>query len=197
VCALYSDSDELARVVAEFLAEGLQRSERCWYVSASDDTRAVRSALQARGVDVAREMERDALNILSSSAAYIVDGAFNPELTMYLFNDAIEEALADGFAGFRAAANMSWALDVGMDMEQLITYEALLRALFSSARVTGLCLYDRQRMPLAVIDGALSTHPVVRTSSGYGVNAFYEPAVRSLQPSDPLVLADKLEQIDQ
>ena len=34
VCALYSTTAELTREVAPFLAEGLRRRERCWYVAA-------------------------------------------------------------------------------------------------------------------------------------------------------------------
>jgi hypothetical protein len=32
VCAIYSTTEELAREVASFLAEGLRKHERCWYV---------------------------------------------------------------------------------------------------------------------------------------------------------------------
>jgi hypothetical protein len=114
---------------------------------------------------------------------------------MVAFSDAIEQALADGFNGFRAAANMSWALDLEDGPELLITYEALLRSLFASARATGLCLYDRHRMPLVVIGGALSTHPVVGMHGAYSQNSFYDPCVQSLRTAPPL-LTSTLEQLD-
>jgi hypothetical protein len=115
---------------------------------------------------------------------------------MGVFSNAIEQALSDGFNGFRAVANMSWALDLAGGAERLFTYEVLLRSLFSSARATGLCLYDRRRMPLSVIDGALSTHPVVRTNGTYRVNTFYNPDVRSLRATDPAAVASRLAQIE-
>jgi len=195
ICAIYTSDDELARIAGEFLAEGLRKSERCWYLPASDDRDAVRAALESLHVDTTRAEERGALSILSSNAAYSVRGDFDPEDTMSVFSNAIEQALADGFNGFRAAANMSWALDLADGPERLITYEALLRSLFASARATGLCLYDRNRMPLAVIDGALSTHPVVRARNRYSRNAFYDAAVRSLRAADPVAVKSKLEQL--
>jgi hypothetical protein len=70
----------------------------------------------------------------------------------------------------------------------------LLRSLFGSARATGLCLYDRNRMPLAVIDGALSTHPVIRAGDAYSPNAFYDVTVQSLREADPVAVISKLEQ---
>lgn len=195
ICAIYGSEAELADIVGEFLAEGLRKSERCWYLPASDPASAVRDALARRRVDVRRAEGRGALKVLSSNAAYSVRGRFDPEETMVVFSNAIEEALSDGFNGFRAAANMSWALDLEGGPESLITYEALLRSLFASARATGLCLYDRRRMPLEVVDGALSTHPVVRVKDGYSPNVFYDPSVESLRRVDPVAVAARLEQL--
>ena len=185
----------MANIVGDFLAEGLRNSERCWYLPASDEPDAVIGALKARHVNTTRATARGALSILSSNAAYSVRGDFDPEETMVVFSNAIEQALVDGFNGFRAAANMSWALDLEGGPERLIIYEALLRSLFSSARATGLCLYDRTRMPLAVIDGALATHPVVRVEGLYSRNAFYDAGVQSLRVADPVAVTSKLEQL--
>jgi hypothetical protein len=190
---MYSTGDELAHIVGDFLAEGLRKSERCWYLPSSDDPSAVRAALKTRHVDTKRAEERTALSILSSNAAYSVRGTFDPEETMVVFSNVIEQALSDGFNGFRAAANMSWALDLEDGPERLITYEALLRSLFSSAKATGLCLYDRTRMPLAVIDGALATHPVVHIQGRYARNEFYDPSVGSLRTVDHTAVESKLE----
>ena len=195
VCALYASDAELASIVGEFLAEGLRRSEQCWYLPASEDPDAVRAALEARHINTTQAAHRGSLRILSSNAAYGVRGDFDPEETMVVFSNAIEQALVDGFNGFRAAANMSWALDLDGGAERLITYEALLRSLFSSARATGLCLYDRTRMPLTVIDGALSTHPVVRVHDTYSRNAFYDASVQSLPMPDPVAVTSKLEHL--
>jgi two-component system, chemotaxis family, sensor kinase Cph1 len=195
ICAIYSTENELATVVGEFLAEGLRKSECCWYLPAADEPDAIRAALEQRRVDTGQAIDRGALRILSSDAAYGVRGDFDPEETMATFSGAIEQAFSDGFNGFRAAANMSWALDLENGLERLITYEALLRSLFASARATGLCLYERSRMPLAVIDGALSTHPLVLCEGVSRINPFYDARVRSLRPADPRAVTAKLAQL--
>ena len=129
-------------------------------MASGDELPAVRAALEAVRVDVDAEIDRGALGLVDASRAYIVDGVFDPDATMRVFNDAIEQACEDGFNGFRAAADMTWALDREDGPYQLIVYEALLTSLFSNCQATGLCLYDRQRMPLSVINGALSNAPV-------------------------------------
>jgi len=185
VCALYQEDAELAAIVGDFLADGLRCGERCWYLPAAAEAAIVRDALALEQFNVESLIDRGALAILSSDAAYAMRGAFDPEETMHAFSTAIEQALADGYSGFRAAANMSWALDREDSAELLIAYEALLRSLFESARATGLCLYDRRRMPMAVIAGAVSTHPLIRLDDGFGVNEFYDPRVRALRDARP------------
>jgi hypothetical protein len=195
ICAIYETEQELADIVGEFLAEGLRKEERCWYLPASDNPAAVRTAVARSGVDSGGAVSRGALKILSSNAAYDMRGDFDPEQTLAVFSAAIEQALVDGFNGFRAAANMSWALDLAGGAERLMVYEALLRSLFASAPATGLCLYDARRMPLSVIDGALATHPMVRAGGDYRINAFYDPSVAVLPASDLTVVESKLAQL--
>ena len=184
VCSLYETDEQLTTTVARFLADGLARNEQCWYVPCADEVAAIRKALKHRGVDVEAETKRSALRLLDSNDTYTVHGGFDPEQTMRVFSEAIEQALTDGFNGFRAAADMSWALDVANGAEAVITYEALLRMLFANSPATGLCLYDKRRMPLQVINGALLTHPIIDAAAGFMVNGAYDPAVRVLADVD-------------
>ena len=112
ICSVYDTDDQLVETVAYFLNEGLTRGERCWYVPAGAEAGAIRAAMDRLGVDVAAESTRSALHLLDSNDTYTVRGGFDPEQTMRVFSEAIEQALTDGFKGFRAAAEMSWALEI-------------------------------------------------------------------------------------
>jgi len=133
---------------------------------------------------------------MSGDGAYVVRGKFDPEVTLQIFNDAIEQAYTDGFTGFRAAAEMSWALECEDGAHQVILYEALLKSLFSTSRAIGLCLYDRKRMPHAIINGALATHPIAGAGGRYGVNPFYDPAVTGRAQLDHADASGRLQQLD-
>jgi hypothetical protein len=91
---------------------------------------------------------------------------------------------------------MSWALDREGGAHRLIEYEALLRSLFASRRAIGLCLYDRTRMPLAVINGALATHPIAVSHGQFRANPFYDSGSHSLSTVGDADVRVKLEQID-
>ena len=191
VCSLYETDEQLTSIVAGFLADGLARNERCWYVPRAHEGRAIRKAMAHRGIDVDAETKRSALHLLDSNDTYTAHGGFDPEQTMRVFSEAIEQALIDGFNGFRAAAEMSWALDVANGAETVITYEALLRMLFSNSPATGLCLYDKRRMPLQVLNGALLTHPIIESAGGFMANGAYDPSVTVLADVDTSVLVPR------
>lgn len=196
VCFIYSTPAELGDVVAGFIEDGLRRSQRCWYVAAGDESALVQAALRARRIDVGAETRRGALKVIDGSGAYLIRGSFDPEHSIKVFNDAIEQALSDGFTGFRAAADMSWALHLADGPSQLIVYEALLRTLFSTCQAVGLCLYDRKRMPLDVIDGALATHPKVHAAGAFHDNQFYDAGRSTLTPVPEALVLQKLQELD-
>lgn len=197
ICAIYGTGEELAVMVAPYLAEGLRRGERCWFLPAAEGVADVVRALTAHGVDVDLAVGRGALVLADSRAAYAARGNFDPEETLAVFGAAIEDALNDGFTGFRAAAEMSWVMDAEGGAERIVTYEALLKSLFSNGHATGMCLYDRNRMPLNVIAGALATHPIARAAqTGYRLNPFYDAAVTTIAAAEPAAVASRLALLD-
>lgn len=174
VCAMLSSIDEMANLAAEWIGEGLRRGERCWFVAAGDEAAAIRAALESRNVDFDAEVRRNALKIVPATETYLIDGTFNPQRTIEIFRDTVQQAMRDGFEGFRAAADMSWALEIADGPERVVEYEGLLKSLFASHRLTGLCLYHRDRMPSKTLEGALATHPVIGVDGGrFAVNPFY------------------------
>ena len=183
ICAVYSGTAELARIASDFLVAGLKKKERCWYVATGNEGTAVSGALRKRGVNVDAERRRGALSILDGSAAYVIHGEFDPEKTVGTFSDAIEAALQDGFSGFRAVADMSWALAVKNGAQRVFAYEALLRSLFATSCATGLCLYNRKRMPLTVLNGALVTHPIAGVNGRFTANPYYSADATALPMS--------------
>ena len=197
ICGIYSTEDELCGIVAPYLSEGLRRGERCWFLPSAKGHVGVRLGLVKQGIDVDREVRRGALVFADSTAAYAVRGRFDAEETMAVFGAAIEDALNDGFTGFRAAAEMSWVMDVEGGEERIVTYEALLKSLFSNGHATGLCLYHRDRMPRNVIDGALATHPIVHAPrTGYQRNPYYDSGITAGFAADRTAAASRLGEIE-
>jgi hypothetical protein len=195
-CAVYSSRAQRVRLASRFLADGLERHQHSWYIGSRLDGAAVRTALRRRGIDVDGQIRRGALRILLPEDVYIVDGAFSPERTGRVFNDAITQSLADGFRAFRLVADMAWATTIPGCAEQLIASEAAARSLFASARVIALCLYSRRGTALNVLDGALATHPLTTAAAGHTMsNPFYDQETATLRTASGHEVTSKLHEL--
>jgi hypothetical protein len=71
---------------------------------------------------------------------------------------------------------MSWLLAEPEGSEQVVEYEAFLNEFFRGVRAEGMCLFDRARLPAALIDHALATHPSVHFPDRRVSNPFFEPS---------------------
>ena len=176
ICALYETADEQLDVAATYLADGLARGERCLYVASSVTALdALRDLLQSRGVDAGAAEAGRALLMMTSGEAHLADGAFDSERMLRLLNDALEEALNDGFAGLRTCGDMSWLLDEPPGADQVVEYEAVLNEFFRSARGLGMCQYDVRRMPAYLLDeAAVTRHSSVVAAGRHRTNKSFE-----------------------
>jgi two-component system, chemotaxis family, sensor kinase Cph1 len=175
-CIIYSTRRELVGAVGAYLTDGLHRGEQCWYAAASEDELAeVRAALLSSDIDVAGSEQRDALRLIRAERLYLAEGTFDPERMLRRLNEAIAAAVTKGFAAFRLAAEMSWALDARAADDLVIEYEALVGTLFTTSGARGLCFYHRDRMPANVLDGSLTVHPLAGVDGELGTNPFFRP----------------------
>lgn len=59
--------------------------------------------------------------------------------------------------------------------EQVVEYEVLLNQFFRGVRAMGMCLFDRRRLPPALLDHAIATHSSAAFVDHHVKNPFYEP----------------------
>ena len=199
VCSVYSAADERDALVTAYVLEGLEHNEQCLYGALSEHAiESVDNRLNHAGVDVAGAITRAQWIRLTPHQTHLVGGRFDAERMLRTLNDAIEAALTAGFTGFRACGDMSWLADEPPGCEQLVAYEAFLNNMFERQRALGLCLYDRQVLPSAVIDHALATHPSVALATSNVGNPYYRPEVASGSPTaHPHHVDSKLRELQQ
>ncbi|HUR33956.1 MAG TPA: MEDS domain-containing protein [Vicinamibacterales bacterium] len=161
-CFVYRDISELVSVAVPFLASGLRNGERCWYISRGDEAGTLRTALHGAGVQVTTAERRGAFRLFGPENIYAALRPFSPEDMMGVFSDAIEEALHDGFTGFRAAGEMSWSDHLDLP-RPLFEYEHLISTLLCNSRARGLCLYHVDSLHG---HAAVPVHPKVGTLRG-------------------------------
>ncbi|HLL53447.1 MAG TPA: MEDS domain-containing protein [Myxococcaceae bacterium] len=174
-CLIYDRQDDPLATVAPFVAKGLVAGERCVYVVGEHDPARIEQSLVQAGVDVPREVARGALVLMSRWEVSFPDGEFDPAAMIGFVRQAIAQATADGFKGLRVAAEMTWALQMGVGANKLIHYEALGNHLYPGEPLVAVCMYDRSRFPAAVCHDAMRVHPWVAVRETTYDNLYYEP----------------------
>jgi CRP-like cAMP-binding protein len=162
VLVIYEDPVDLITFVVPFLQQGLARGEQVLYVVNDLRLSQVTEALAAEGVDVAREIERGALVFLNAQEYYSsprVDASHLVELN----RGRVSDARARHFAGLRLAAEMTWALKMGVPEDALVEYESLLDDAYKGLGplLTAACMYRRGRFTPAHLARLLRSHAKV------------------------------------
>ncbi|MBX9855342.1 MAG: MEDS domain-containing protein [Gemmatimonadaceae bacterium] len=165
---------------AAFLAPGFAKGERCLYVASEPGIELLFAELTARGIDVAAERERGALQVLSSRDVYLRVGNFSADAMLDYLDAEEREATRAQFSGLRYAGEMSWAVGAGSE-DSLIHYEARLNEFLEGRRMVVSCFYNRERFDDAIIHDVLRTHPLVIVGDREYDNPYYEPAHLLLQ----------------
>ena len=188
ICVIYDTEEEQLATAAAYLADGIWHGERCLYIAASRDAvLRFRAALGAKGLDAAILCEGGALIELVHDDAYLAGGEFGVDRMLTLLTDSIEQAAADGFSGWRGCGEMSWLLAAAPGSERVFEYEALLHRFCSDMRASGMCQYDRKRLPAPLIDMALATHSTAVIGGQQRFNPFFQHrSAISLSPQTQL-----------
>lgn len=177
ICAVYETPEEQIAIAADYLADGLRAGERAFYVAEDGDAlRKFRTALRGLGIDAEAEVTRGALIQKIHSEAHLAGGQFDSERMMGLLNTEVEAALADGFAGLRTCGDMSWLLGDPPGAQQVIEYEEFLNQFFRRVHASGMCQYDRRRLPAILVDAARAAHPTAIIDGAHTANPFYREA---------------------
>lgn len=196
ICTVYLSPEEQLAAAVEYLKGGLERGERALYVCGEHTPAQLRDALAAAGIDVAAEEKRGALVLITKHEGHLEGGSFSPDRMIRKLDQAVKDALANGFEGLCAAGDMSWVLDAAPGTEDLAEYESRLNEFYANSRALGLCQYS-SNLPKEILDHCIATHPVVRIEGPIALeNPFYEPPQRAIgRRAEPHKVSGKLRTI--
>ena len=179
MCFVYDAEAERRRVIAGFLAAGVEDGERVAYF-ADTGTEGAQRWLAEAGVAGAAEEERGHVHIAEAEATYCPGGRFSPEVmfaTLRGFSSAGREA---GYDGARVSGEMSWALRDIPGHERLLEYEAKVTGVLAECAVTAICQYDAAAWDGATLLHVLRVHPMMVVRGQVVENPFF------MQPEDYL-----------
>lgn len=165
-CLIYKGApSQYLDTLAKTIIEKLKANYRCLYLNSPAMVAGMRSRLVAMGLDLLRCFERGDL-ILSSSQSHLVNGRFEVEEMMTLLSEAVDQALADGYAGLWATGDMTWEIGGEKNLDKLMEYERRLEEFMqTNPALSGICQYHRDTLPPNAVLTALETHQMVYVDS--------------------------------
>jgi len=131
-CLVYegSPAPHLSALSA-LIRQKLDENYRCLYLHSPPMVAGMRSYLFAAGTDVPKEILKGSL-VLSSNNAHLVDGRFNIDRMLGMLEEALPQALHDGYQGLWATGDMSREFGPEKDFSKLLDYEWRARGIFSN-----------------------------------------------------------------
>ena len=176
-----------ALIVGKLLAKN-----RCLYLNSPAMVAGLRSYLAADGVDVEREITEGSL-ILSSDLSHLANGVFDVERMLGMLNNAVTQALNDGYDGMWTTGDMTWEFGNEQNLGKLLEYECGLEELFrQQPALCGICQYHTGTLPFVAIKDGLCTHEAIYVNGTISrINPYYAlhgaPASLSRQRPDLVI----------
>jgi chemotaxis family two-component system sensor kinase Cph1 len=187
----YRNRAEQFAAVIPYLHEGLRRNEKCLYIVSENTIKSVIDAMEAEGINVEDEQRRGALTLATPRETYLKHGVFEPQKMIDDLASAVERALAQGFAAFRATGELMWAVSLPSALARVFEYEASLDLQFPDQFI-GLCQYNENGFAPQILSQILRVHPIVLARGRLISNPFYVGRVGAVADQLPLVSIDKL-----
>jgi hypothetical protein len=158
-CLIYEGApSRQVPALAAVMQEMLAMNYRCLYLNSPAMVAGMCSYLAAQGIEVAHEIAKGSL-VLSSDQSQLYGGGFNVEKMIGNLENAITEALKDGYKGFWASGDMSWEFGSEKNFAKLLRYERRLEELFRrQPMLCGICQYHIDLLPQQALRHSLLTH---------------------------------------
>lgn len=161
-CLVYkgSPAPHLPRLSA-LIRQKLNENHRCVYLNRPFMVAGMRAHLFAAGINVPQEEIKGSL-ALSSDTGYLLNGRFDIDRMLRTLEEALDQALNDGYQGLWASGDMDWEFCPEKDFSKLLDYEWQLEEFLQKRpALSGICQYHTDTLPHEVLRQGLMTHQSV------------------------------------
>ena len=160
-CLVFSNPRRWREFIVDFLVMGVERLERCVYITALHTPDHMRHMLAGARSGLERALASGQLLVTHFSQVYTPKGVFEPETTIKGLENSVTSALAAGYKGLRVTGEMHWASYRPPGYTRLAHYEALLNPMFEKHPCLAVCQYDRALFAPDLLDEIAGLHPWV------------------------------------
>jgi DcmR-like sensory protein len=199
-CLTFGESEELFDLTAAFTRDGLAAGLKVVCLSGAGPG-PVAAELGRRGVAVQPAMARGQMTVAGWEGQLLSGQAFRADAAVSWLAQELRSCRKQGFAGLRAALDMSWALRPVAGIEELPQFEEGIAATLADSTAAVLCQYDRERFDPVTLASVAGFHTRSVAAATYHADAllrvcrqYAPPGIRiageaDYQAEEPLALA--------
>lgn len=173
LCLIYSTPEEQMAAALPFIHQGLQRGEKCLYITDDKTASHMKKALGNRGINVSSAVSSGALTFSTIGKTYLRRGRFDPDDIIKLFKRSTNAAKAGGYRALRVIGDMSWLLEGSVDFDAIAAYESMVDSFSSDNDALAMCQYDCERFPSELIRALIFCHPSLIYKNTLVKNPYY------------------------
>ncbi len=145
--------------LSALIRQKLTENYRCLYLNSPSMVASIRPCLSDSGIDVTKEVAKGSL-VLSSDNSHLANGRFNIDRMLGMLEEALRQALHDGYQGLWATGDMSLEFGPERDFSKLLDYEWRLEEFLQERpALCGICQYHADTLPHEVLRQGLIAHP--------------------------------------
>jgi len=200
LASFYRTRDEQLSIAAAYVANGIERDERAFYITDENDPQSVATALEATGLDV-EALRADGQLVLRSSASVYGCDTFEPEEAANALAESAQSAVEDGYERLRVAGENTWAFEIDCALDRIVEFERDFDEKCPHLPVIALCQYNLDQFADSVVGRALQMHEQVVYRGRLCENPYYVQPTGATADGDPLsnaeLLLEQMRDIDQ
>jgi len=181
ICSITESKSEHLAAAVTFLRIGLERGEKCVYVTDAAEEECLRRAFHDAGVEVSAALESKAVVLITPAGASLRGDSFDPYRLITYWKKLAALAGAQGFTALRAGSDMQRTLRTASDAERWLEYERQLTQLTTDTGCRLLCEYHRARFPDAFLLDVIRAHPCVIHRGTVAQNIYHLSETESVE----------------
>jgi PAS domain S-box-containing protein len=156
-CQFYQTREDLIEILVPYFKAGLENNEFCvWITSHPLEVEEAKEALRKAVPDIDVYLEKGQIEIIPYTHRYLKEGIFDPDIVVTSWVEKINQVLAKGYDGLRAAGDSRWLEKEGWN--GFVDYENKVDAIIDKYHVICLCPYHLDMCSTAGIIDVVSNH---------------------------------------
>jgi hypothetical protein len=175
VCAFFNSDEEEYRVLLPFIKDGFECGDKAVHVVNPGQRRDHLKRLVAAGIDTTGAEARGQLELLSNSEAYLLDGLFDQDRMLAVFEQLASGNAKGGFPLSRIVCHMDWAAEGRSYVDNLVEFESRVNDVWCRHDDAVICVYDLAKFGGDTVVDIMRTHPMIIIGGILQQNPFFVP----------------------